>query len=187
MRLLIISLVLIGLGLGLRYTQFLPDFVQNYYVKPNEISREQPFIQKNITATLRAYNVHQVETREVPLAGESGESQVVQIGASLRNIPVWDKEILGDVFQQLQELRTYYEFTGVSVDRYTVKGLLQQVFLAARELNLRALPVEARNWINERLKYTHGFGAVIDSRRPGGRRAHDLVYPGHPSHFGIRF
>ena len=65
--------MIVGLGLGLRYTQFLPDFVQNYYVKPNEISREEPFIQKNIDATLRAYNVHQVETREVPLATEPGE------------------------------------------------------------------------------------------------------------------
>ena len=186
-RLLIISLVLIGLGLGLRYTQFLPDFVQNYYVKPNEISREQPFIQKNITATLRAYNVHQVETREVPLAGESGEAQVAQIGASLRNIPVWDKEILGDVFQQLQELRTYYEFTGVSVDRYLVKGMLQQVYLAARELNLRALPAGAQNWINERLKYTHGVGAVMIPAAQGGDEPMTWFIQGIPptSEFGF--
>ena len=186
-RLLIISLVLIGLGLGLRYTNFLPDFVQNYYVKPNEISREQPFIQKNITATLRAYNVHQVETREVPLAEESGEALVAQIGASLRNIPVWDKEILGAVFQQLQELRTYYEFTGVSVDRYLVKGMLQQVYLAARELNLRALPAGAQNWVNERLKYTHGFGEVMTPAAQGGDEPMTWFIQGIPptSEFGF--
>ena len=69
--------------------------VQRYFVKPNEISREQPFMQKNIDATLRAYNVHQVETREVPVSDEAGRRKVGQIGASLRNIPVWDKEVLG--------------------------------------------------------------------------------------------
>ena len=168
LKFLIISLIIVGIGVILRYTQFLPDMVQRYYVKPNEISREQPFIQKNIEATLKAYNVHQVETREVPVSNEPGETKASKIGASLRNIPVWDREVLGDVFKQLQELRTYYDFSGVSVDRYVVKDLLQQVFLAARELNLKALPVEARNWINERLKYTHGFGVVMTPAAQGG-------------------
>ncbi len=110
-KFLIISLVILGLGVGLRYTQFLPETVQRYIVKPNEISREQPFMQKNIDATLRAYNVHQVETREDPIIHGQGEAKVGKIGASLRNIPVWDKEVLGDVFEQLQELRPYYEFS----------------------------------------------------------------------------
>ena len=179
-KFLIISLIIVGLGLGLRYTQFLPETVQRYYVKPNEISREQPFMQKNIDATLRAYNVHQVETREVPVGNEPGDTKVGKIGASLRNIPVWDKEILGDVFQQLQELRTYYNFSGVSVDRYVVNDLLQQVYLAARELNLKALPVEARNWINERLKYTHGFGVVMTPAAQGGEEPMTWFIQGIP-------
>jgi uncharacterized protein len=159
--------VILTLGIGLRYTQFLPDTVQRYIVQPNEISREQAFMQKNIDATVRAYNIHKVETREDPILHD-GESRVNKIGVSLRNIPVWDKDVLKDVFEQLQELRTYYEFSGVSVDRYTVNGALQQVFLAARELNLKALPPEARNWINERLKYTHGFGVVMTPAAQGG-------------------
>ena len=167
-KFLIISLGIVSLGLGLRYTQFFPEAVQRYIVQPNEISREQPFMQKNIDATLRAYNVHQVETREDPIIHGQGEAKVAKIGASLRNIPVWDNDVLGDVFEQLQELRPYYEFSGVSVDRYTVNNQLQQVFLAARELNLKALPMEARNWINERLKYTHGFGVVMTPAAQGG-------------------
>jgi uncharacterized membrane protein (UPF0182 family) len=188
LKYLVISLVIVGLGLGLRYTQFLPDIVQRYYVKPNEISREQPFMEKNIAATLRAYNVHQVETREVPVGNDPGETKIEKIGASLRNIPVWDKEILGDVFQQLQELRTYYNFSGVSVDRYVVNDLLQQVYLAARELNLKALPPEAHNWINERLKYTHGFGVVMTPAAQGGEEPMTWFIQGIPptSDYGFK-
>jgi uncharacterized protein len=179
-KFLIISLGIVSLGLGLRYTQFFPEAVQRYIVQPNEISREQPFMQKNIDATLRAYNVHQVETREDPIIHGQGEAKVAKIGASLRNIPVWDNDVLGDVFEQLQELRPYYEFSGVSVDRYTVNNQLQQVFLAARELNLKALPMEARNWINERLKYTHGFGVVMTPAAQGGDEPMNWFIQGIP-------
>ncbi len=185
-KLLIISLVILTLGIGLRYTQFLPDTVQRYIVQPNEISREQAFMQKNIDATVRAYNIHKVETREDPILHD-GEIKVGKIGASLRNIPVWDKEVLGEVFEQLQELRTYYEFSGVSVDRYTVNNALQQVFLSARELNLKALPQEARNWINERLKYTHGFGVVMTPASQGGDEPLNWFIQGIPprSNYGF--
>ncbi len=116
-----------------------------------------------------------------------GEIKVGKIGASLRNIPVWDKEVLGEVFEQLQELRTYYEFSGVSVDRYTVNNALQQVFLSARELNLKALPPEARNWINERLKYTHGFGVVMTPAAQGGDEPLNWFIQGIPptSNYGF--
>ena len=186
-KLLIISVVILTLGIGLRYTQFLPDTVQRYIVQPNEISREQAFMQKNIDATVRAYNIHKVETREDPILHD-GEIKVGKIGASLRNIPVWDKDVLGEVFEQLQELRTYYEFSGVSVDRYTVNNALQQVFLSARELNLKALPPEARNWINERLKYTHGFGVVMTPAAQGGDEPLNWFIQGIPptSNYGFQ-
>ena len=70
---------------------------------------------------------------------------------NLRNIPVWDSELLGDVYEQLQGIRPYYDFHGIDVDRYTVNGRYQQVYLAARELNLGKLPEYAKNWINRRL------------------------------------
>ncbi len=68
----------------------------------------------------------------------------------------------------------------MSVDRYTVNNQLQQVFLAARELNLKALPVEARNWINERLKYTHGFGVVMTPAAQGGDEPMNWFIQGIP-------
>ncbi|MGQ9921121.1 MAG: UPF0182 family protein [Desulfobacca sp.] len=168
LRLLLGGIAFLLAVVGLRYSQFLPDLVQRYIVKPNEITREAPFIQKNIEATRHAYNVHQVEIREAPITDGEAGVRVGKIGASLRNIPVWDKEVLIDVFAQLQQLRTYYEFTGISVDRYLVRDQLQQVYLAARELNLDALPAGARNWINQRLKYTHGFGVVMTPAAQGG-------------------
>ena len=167
-KILVGSTLFLMAVLGLRYTDYLPDLVQRYIVKPNEITREAPFIQKNIDATRQAYQVDKVEVREAPITDGEADERVSKIGASLRNIPVWDKDILIDVFAQLQQLRTYYEFTGVSVDRYLVGNQLQQVYLAARELNLEALPAGARNWINERLKYTHGFGIVMTPAAQGG-------------------
>jgi len=144
-----------------RYTRFLPDIVQHYVVKPNALNKEKPFIRGNIEATLAAYGLDRVENRDfvrslVPTSLTSGRVQ-----DALKNIPVWDAEELLDVYKQLQELRTYYAFKNVHVARYTVEGDYQQVYLAARELNQQKLPPGARNWINEHLVYTHGYGAVM--------------------------
>ena len=79
----------------------------------------------------------------------------------MRNTPVWDGDMLDDVYKQLQNLRTYYDFPNIDVDRYTVNDFYQQVFLSARELNYHMIPEGAKNWINEHLSYTHGFGAVM--------------------------
>ncbi|MBM4288949.1 MAG: UPF0182 family protein, partial [Deltaproteobacteria bacterium] len=160
-KLLVLSIIALVLIFGARYSQVLQDVVERYIVKPNEIARESTFIEKNIAATLRAYNLHEVETREFALDDSPWDDRAPQIQDSLRNIPVWDKEMLVDVFEQLQQLRTYYDFTMVHVDRYMVGDLKQQVFLASRELNLKNLPAGARNWVNERLKYTHGLGVVM--------------------------
>ena len=73
---------------------------------------------------------------------------------------------MDDVYQQLQALRTYYHFTRVDVSHYDVQGNNQQVFLSVREMNTAELPKGARNWVNDHLVYTHGYGAVMT---PPGR------------------
>lgn len=156
------------LSLFARYSDFLPDLVQKYIVVPNEIAREQPYIEKNIRATLAAYDLGRVETRDFEIDKVPKNLVTPELRAALRNIPIWDRDILLDVYEQLQELRTYYRFSSVDVDRYTVGGVYQQVFLAPRELNLEELPKAVRNWINSRLKYTHGFGAVMTPAAQGG-------------------
>src|SRR4029077_10099555 len=48
------------------------------------------------------------------------------------------------------------------IDRYEVDGTVRQMMLAARELNVDKLPESSRNWINERLIYTHGYGVTMN-------------------------
>jgi uncharacterized membrane protein (UPF0182 family) len=167
-KVLALSSVLFLLALGARYSSFLPNLVQQYMVKPNEISREGPYISNNVQATLAAYDLDRVERRDYRIEQMEWNLQAPLVKTNLRNIPVWDQKVLLDVYQHLQELRTYYKFPDVDVGRYTVGGVYQQVFLAPRELSLADLPSGVRNWINERLKYTHGYGVVMTPAAQGG-------------------
>jgi len=142
-------------------TSLVHDLVQTYWVKPNEISSERPYIQNSIRATLNAYGLDRVETREYRLEPLPALNQAALKPSVIRNIPVWDRELLEEVFQQLQGIRPYFGFSGVDVDRYLVQDFYQQVFLGARELDLSRLPEAAQNWINRHLKYTHGLGIVM--------------------------
>lgn len=153
--------IALAVSFGARYSDTVPHLVQTYLVKPNEIAKESPYIHKNVEATLNAYGLADVEIRNFehqrfPLGSTVGEVQNV-----LRNIPVWDAETLESVFQQLQELRTYYMFPKVNVGRYNLYDNYQQVFLSPRELEYNNLPGDADNWINNHLTYTHGYGAVM--------------------------
>lgn len=169
LKVLIAFAVLFLLSFGARYSPFLPNLVEKYIVKPNEISREKPFIIRNIESTLAAYNLTDVETRDFsPERVPTNLLDSPTIKAELRNIPVWDGELLEDVYNQLQKLRTYYDFAPVDVGRYTVNNNYQQVFLAARELDQKQLPEGARNWVNQHLTYTHGYGAVMTPASQGG-------------------
>ncbi len=161
LRIFAVFAILFALGLGARYSDFLPQTVEKYIVKPNESSKERPYIQNTIKSTLSAYRLDDVEVRDFNPERIPTDISIPDIQSILRNTPVWDGELLDDVYKQLQNLRTYYDFPSVDVDRYTVNGLYQQVFLSARELNRDQIPEGARNWINEHLSYTHGFGAVM--------------------------
>jgi uncharacterized membrane protein (UPF0182 family) len=146
---------------GVRNWQAIPDSVNNFIVKPNELEKQSPFISQTIQSTLTAYQLQDVERRtfekvrlDRPLVMPGGATQ-------LDNIPLWDYELLADVFQQLQAIRPYYQFTGVDAARYMLGGELHQVYLAAREITTDRLPEGAQNWINQRMRYTHGYGLVM--------------------------
>jgi len=164
---ILFALVFMG-ALWLRHSTFLPNFVDKYWVKPSESSRERPFIENSIKATLAAYNLSSVETREYTLKSIPTLASDLQVQESLRNIPVWERGLLHDVYKQLQGIRPYYDFIDVDVDRYIFNGIYQQVFVAARELHLKDLPASAQNWINQHLKYTHGYGAVMSPAAQDG-------------------
>ncbi len=168
LKTLVAFAVLFALALAGRYSKLLPELVNEYVVKPNAITRQSTYIQHNIASTLAAFNLSDVKIREIAPERLPVELDTLKTEGVFRNIPIWDGELLTDVFKHLQELRTYYDFAPVDVSHYYVRGHNQQVYLAARELNTSELPSGARNWINERLTYTHGYGLVMVPAGQGG-------------------
>ncbi len=139
----------------------LPALFQRLYVKPNELQLETPYLQRNITFTQEAYNLRQITAK--PFPAEQGLTfQTLQDNrATIDNIRLWDWQPLMDTYAQLQEIRTYYKFLDVDVDRYDLGGSYQQVMASARELDLARLPPNAQTWVNLHLLFTHGNGAVM--------------------------
>jgi hypothetical protein len=136
-----------------------PGLIQRYQVSPNEIVKEQPYIDFNIRYTRLAYGLDNIEEREFPADQALTLQDLQKNDATIKNIRLWDTRPLLATYSQLQEIRTYYKFTDIDIDRYTINGEYRQVTLSARELSAKDLP--SRIWINERLTYTHGYGAVV--------------------------
>jgi uncharacterized membrane protein (UPF0182 family) len=142
----------------------IPAYVQSFIVKPNELDRESPYITRNIAATRRAFNLEQVEARDFP-ADTANEAYALDANRpTLDNLRLWDYRALQATLRQVQEIRTYYDFNDVDIDRYQIGGQKRQVLLAARELDVSKLPASSRgNWINEKLIYTHGYGVTMNT------------------------
>ena len=77
------------------------------------------------------------------------------------NIRLWDWRALDAVYKQFQEIRLYYEFDDVDVDRYTIDDDYRQVMVSAREMELANLPEQSQTFVNRRFKYTHGYGITM--------------------------
>ncbi|UXU85369.1 UPF0182 family membrane protein [Burkholderia sp. S-53] len=144
-------------ALGIVY----PALFQRFYVKPSELQLETPFIRHNIALTRQAYGLAQIEVK--PFAAEQGLSlAALQANrATVDNIRLWDVQPLMDTYAQLQEIRTYYKFFSVNIDRYRLDSGYRQVMLSARELEQTMLPENARTWVNLHLLFTHGNGVVM--------------------------
>ena len=136
-----------------------PAFVQRFSVAPNELGKETEFIRHNIEATRTAYAINSVEERELSGSQTLTAADMRENQRTISNIRLWDTQPLLDTFAQIQEIRTYYEFQSVDNDRYKINGEIQQVMISPRELNAASLP--NRNWINEHLTFTHGYGAAV--------------------------
>lgn len=138
-------------------------YVSGFIVKPNELVRETPYIANNIHLTREAFGLDRFTQKEFPAETSTAAADPANNQATLQNIRLWDWHALQDTLRQVQEIRTYYDFPDIDIDRYQVNGSLQEVMLAARELNVEKLPVSSRNWINERLIYTHGYGVTMNT------------------------
>ena len=138
-----------------------PALFQRFQVDPNQFEREQVYIDRNIEATRSAYQLDQVEQVALPAVGDIDADVVANNLPVIENIRLWDVEPLQDAYNQLQFMELYYNFLNMDSDRYILDGKLRQVLLAARELDPENLPADARNWVNRRLQYTHGFGVAM--------------------------
>jgi uncharacterized membrane protein (UPF0182 family) len=134
--------------------------VESYVVAPNEYSKEEPYIQSNITMTQNAYGIDDVETVVFDTDQEITLEDLQENEVTINNIPINDARPTLDIYNSLQGIRTYYEFLGVDVDRYYLDGDYTQMFLSSREMNNDQLSTQALTWVNQHLKYTHGFGVV---------------------------
>jgi hypothetical protein len=136
-----------------------PGVIQQFQVKPSESSKEAPFIQRNIDATRAAYGLTDVSVSDYQATVATNSGQLADDAATIANIRLMDPNVLSSTFRQLQQIRPYYSFPQtLDIDRYTVNGVKRDVVVAARELNIAGNP--SRNWINDHLVYTHGFGFV---------------------------
>jgi hypothetical protein len=137
-------------------------YVNSFIVKPNQLERERPFIASNIAWTRQAWDLDRVSQQEFPAETTPDAADPAANQVTLKNIRLWDWRALQDTLRQIQEIRTYYDFPDIDIDRYTLNGDLREVMLAARELNIDKLPDSSRNWINEKLIYTHGYGITMN-------------------------
>src|SRR3989338_3522597 len=135
-----------------------PSFVQKLVVAPNELVKETPFIKYNIAATREAFALDKIEEREISGDKPITAADIANNDLTIKNVRLWDREPLLSTFSQIQEIRTYYEFASVDNDRYTIDGEVRQIMLSPRELASDSLP--NKNWINERLTFTHGYGVA---------------------------
>jgi uncharacterized membrane protein (UPF0182 family) len=140
-----------------------PAYVTSFIVKPNELGRETPYIGHNIMATRHAFGLDQIEQRDFAAENSVEALNLRENSTSLENIRLWDWKALQDTLKQIQAIRKYYDFPDVDVDRYQIGGQTRQMMVAAREIAVDKLPDASRNWINQKLIYTHGYGLTMNT------------------------
>jgi uncharacterized membrane protein (UPF0182 family) len=139
-----------------------PNLFQGYWVKPDELKLESRYIANNIEFTRYGFALDHITSAPFPAKGKLTPEVIAANQATIQNIRWWDPRPLLDTYRQLQELRLYYDFHDIDVDRYTLDGSYREVMLSARELNQSKLPADAQTWINQRFKFTHGNGLAMN-------------------------
>ncbi len=138
-----------------------PMIIQQFRVVPNEIQKETPYIKRNIDYTRKAFGLDKVQQRDFAAEGTMTPEELDDNKATLKNVRLWDDNPLLTTYRQIQEIRAYYQFESVGVDRYNINDLKTQTLTSAREIDPTQLDARARTWQNLHLVYTHGFGGVV--------------------------
>ena len=145
------------------FMAIVPAVWQALDVNPNQLAKETPYIAANIAATRSAFDLTAISETPYSLQGDLSTAQLQANDVTISNIRLWDPEVLLPADAQLQELRPYYSFNSVSVDRYPVDKVYTQTMLAPRELNIAGLPATAQTWVNKHVTYTHGYGVTVSA------------------------
>ncbi len=138
-----------------------PALVEQYIVKPNELAKETPFIKNNIRFTRLGFGLATAKEEPFAVRDSMSYDDIKKNESTIHNIRLWDHRPLVQTYKQLQEIRLYYDFKSVDVDRYHFDDKYTQVAISARELPPSQLPAQARTWVNRHLLYTHGYGVVM--------------------------
>ncbi|MDR3331768.1 MAG: UPF0182 family protein [Synergistaceae bacterium] len=155
-----VALVGVLLAAGFLSQTVLPSVVQNYIVQPNEYELEKEFIGRHLDATRKAFTLDRVTTFQVTPESDVTTEDMREDSDTVENIRLWDYAPLLRTYKQLQEIRTYYEFEDIDIDRYRLNGKDRQVMLSVRELDQAQL--QNRTWVNSHLEFTHGYGIVMN-------------------------
>jgi uncharacterized membrane protein (UPF0182 family) len=145
-----------------------PAIIQQYRVSPNEISAETPYIANNIEATRWAFGLDKITNVPLAATNDLTAADVKANSATIDNIRLWEPRPALSTYSQIQEIRLYYAFKDVDVDRYTIDRKYRQVLLSARELDQTQLQKQSQTWVNQHLTYTHGYGAVVSPVNEAG-------------------
>jgi uncharacterized membrane protein (UPF0182 family) len=140
-----------------------PAGVQSLVVNPNQGTKEAEFIARNIEATRAAYQLDGITRTDLSLKGALTAQKLEANDVTVRNIRLWDPDTLLESYRQLQELRPYYTFLDVDVDRYDVNGVYRETMLSARQMNIAGLPQSAQTWVNQHVTFTHGYGVAVSA------------------------
>src|ERR1700730_13930411 len=130
-----------------------PGLFRHFFVKPSELQLEKPYIERNIALTRQAYNLDQIAAKPFTAEQKLSHEVLEANKATIENIRLWDWLPLSDTYAQLQEIRTYYKFHDLDVDRYWLDGSYQSVMLSARELRPSLLPPNAQTWVNRHVLF----------------------------------
>ena len=165
----------IGIGSGIYVALYfiavllVPALFQRFAVQPNELARETPYLKSNIEFTRKAYSLDTIQDTSYPALSDLTSEVIARNQDTIQNIRLWDYRPLLQMYQQAQEIRLYYQFYQVDVDRYHLPDGYHQVMLSSRELSAQ-LPAEAQTWVNQKLQFTHGYGLAMSfvSKTMGG-------------------
>ena len=148
------------IGGALILTNLYPSIVQKFSVKPNELEKEMPYLRNSIDFTRQAYGLDKIEEVDFNIEYQLDANALAANPLTVKNITLWDTRPLKDAYDQLQEIKPYYDFSNVDIDRYYINGEYRQVMLSPREINLSKF--RQQSWINQTFIYTHGYGVVMN-------------------------